>query len=281
MNNGQEDNRDIYLYGDDGNSSEPPPILTGKKKFGSAKTISLVLIGIALVLLVIIFALINNGYVIKNIILSGESPYDEDRIYILLDAYFEERGNRSYFYINTEEIEEKIKKELPYIKEIKLEKKAPDTILIFVEGETAESYIEFLGDYYLLNGDMKVLEKMDNEPLRTRLIRLEIDLPSEISVGSQILFPEDSRMDAESFVRIYSALVDSGIRERVASLNAKNKFDLTMRTREGIDVNIGSVKDIEEKLNTLTRWLNENPDEIKSNLNIDISVLKKLSISYD
>ena len=281
MNNGQEDNRDIYLYGDDGNSSEPPPILTGKKKFGSAKTISLVLIGIALVLLVIIFALINNGYVIKNIILSGESPYDEDRIYILLDAYFEERGNRSYFYINTEEIEEKIKKELPYIKEIKLEKKAPDTILIFVEGETAESYIEFLGDYYLLNGDMKVLEKMDNEPLRTRLIRLEIDLPSEISVGSQILFPEDSRMDAESFVRIYSALVESGIRERVASLNAKNKFDLTMRTREGIDVNIGSVKDIEEKLNTLTRWLNENPDEIKSNLNIDISVLKKLSISYD
>ena len=281
MNNGQEDNRDIYLYGDDGNSSEPPPILTGKKKFGSAKTISLVLIGIALVLLVIIFALINNGYVIKNIILSGESPYDEDRIYILLDAYFEERGNRSYFYINTEEIEEKIKKELPYIKEIKLEKKAPDTILIFVEGETAESYIEFLGNYYLLNGDMKVLEKMDNEPLRTRLIRLEIDLPSEISVGSQILFPEDSRMDAESFVRIYSALVDSGIRERVASLNAKNKFDLTMRTREGIDVNIGSVKDIEEKLNTLTRWLNENPDEIKSNLNIDISVLKKLSISYD
>ena len=281
MNNGQEDNRDIYLYGDDGKSAEPTPILTGKKKFGSAKTISAILITVAIALLIIIFVLVNNGYVVKNIVLNGESPYSEEKINELLNGYFSERGNRSYFYINTDELSEMMKKELPYIKELKIEKKAPDTLIITVEGESAEAYIEYLGEYYLLNADMKVLEKASHEPIRTRLIKLDIDLPKEIIVGSQMVFPEASRMDPETYVRIYTALSDSGLRERVQYLDIRNKFDLYMRTKEGIDVKIGSVKDIEEKFSTLSKWLSDNPGEIKSTLNIDISVLKKIYISYD
>lgn len=281
MNNDRDDNRDRYLYGDDEKVPEPTPKLMGKKKFGSAKVISTVLISVALVLLGIIISLVSNGYVIKNTIINGESPYTEEEINTLLSAYFEERGSKSYFYINTEELTEMIKQEMPYIKTLTVKKKAPDTIILEVEGETAESYIEYLGSYYLLNADMKVLERTEQRPLRTKLIELDMEIPAEIKVGSVIVFAQDSRMDAESYARIYTALDSSGIRDLTAYLDVRNKFDISLRMHSGTDVKIGSVKDIEEKLSTLAKWIEENPDEMRSTLNIDVSVLKKIYISYD
>ena len=128
---------------------------------------------------------------------------------------------------------------------------------------------------------MKVLECTELEPIRPRLIKLDIELPSQIEVGKTLVFPEGGSMDAETYSRIYSAMLSSGVRERVKSLDAKNKFDLNMKLYSGVDVKIGSVKDIEEKLSTLSVWLEENPDEIRSTLNLDISILKKIFVSYD
>ena len=282
MNNkGQEDNRDRFIYGDDEQSADSAPVLIGKKKRGSEKIISLVLGVVSLVLIVVIITLINKGYMIKNTVILGESPYSEESIKVLTEKYYNEKGSRSYFSVQISELERILKNEMPYIKNVSVEKKAPDTIIITLEGESAEAYITHLGSYYLLNADMKVLERTELEPIRPRLIKLDITLPSQIEVGKQIIFPEDGSMDAETYKRIYSALTDSGIRERVAYLDIKNKFELKFKMHGGTDVKIGSVKDIEEKLNTLALWIKDNPDEIRSNLNLDISILKKISVSYD
>lgn len=281
MNNrGNEDNRDRFIYGDTADEGTPT-VLINKKEKNIEKTVAILLVAVALVLLAVIIFLINKGYVIKNTIIYGESAYSEESIRELFSRYCEEIGSNSYFYIETGALEKKITDELPYVKSVKIEKKAPDTLIFTIEGEVAQAYIEHLGSYYLLNSDMKVLEKLDSEPIRPRLIRLDIELPLEISVGSVMLFPEDGSMDAETYARIYSALESSGVRERVEFLNVRNKFDLSMILHGGVDVKIGSVKDIEEKLKTLNTWLEDNPDEIRSTLNLDISILKKIHVSYD
>jgi len=281
MNNGQEDDRDRYLYGDDVKPPQPTALLTGGKKFGSLKAMISVLSVAALVLFIVVIARVNSGYVIENTVINGESPYTEEEINALLETYFADRGSRSYFYLNVEELTERVMREMPYIKTLTIEKKSPDTLIFNVTGEAAEAYVEFLGSWYLLNSEMKVLARSDGEPSRSSLIKLDIDVPGEISVGSKIVFPENSRMDAETYARIYSALLSSDIRKRVQYIDVRNKFDLNMVLHGGVDVKVGSVKDIEEKLSTLSRWLGDNPEEIRSTLNIDISVLKKIYISYD
>lgn len=281
MNGGMNDDRDRYLYGEDEKAPEPSGNLGRRNNLTSARVISIILVAVALILLCVMIALVSSRYVIKNTVINGESPYTEEDIRAILDEYFEERGSTSYFYIDVDELSEKIKSRMPYVKSIQIEKKAPDTLIFTLSGESAEAYIEYMGRYYLLNADMKVLEALSSKPARERLIEFYVDLPSEIVIGSTIAFSDDSRMDAESYTRIYKALEDSGLREVCGTLDAMNKFDLSMKLVSGVDVKIGSIKDIEEKLTTLERWLSDNPDLIDPTLNLDISILKKISMSYD
>lgn len=281
MNGGMNDDRDQYLYGDDERSPEPSGNLGKRNNLTSARVISVMLVVIALILLCVMIALVSSRYVIKNTLINGESPYSEEEIRSVLEEYFEERGSTSYFYIDVDELSEKIKSKMPYVKSIEIEKKAPDTLIFTLTGESAEAYIEYMGKYYLLNADMKVLGSLANEPARESLIELYIDLPSEIVIGSTIAFSDESRMDAESYTRIYKALEDAGLREMCKSLDAMNKFDLSMKLSSGVDVKIGSIKDIEEKLTTLSKWISDNEDLLEPTLNLDISILKKISMSYD
>ncbi len=280
--NNNEDMGTRFLYGEGGSGGEEPRNEGGGgKKNLSLKVLYTVLIIVSLVLLLIIAALINNGYTVKNVIVKGESPYSVERIQEVLYSYLDDKGGKLYFYVNVDELEKKYTDEMPYIKSVTVEKHSPDTVVINIEGENAECYVEYLGKYYLLNSEMKVLEVSSGEPERVQLMKIDIDTPKEISLGKIIIFPEKAGMDPETFSRIYAALSNSGIRDYSAYLDVKNKFDINIKFISGADVKVGSVKDVEEKLATLAKWLSDNPNENTPKLNVDISILKKITVSYD
>ncbi len=273
-----------FIYGENNISRENPAVRDGGENNHNPKsrTILAIILSIAIVILVfVIFSLVNSGYTVKNIIVNGSSPYTRDELVALVDSYCEEKNTRSFFSVNAKELAEKFHKTMPYIRSIEIEKKFPDTVVLNIEGEEAEYIFSAHKSYYVLNSDLKVLEILEGVPENTGLVVVSFPTPKEVSLGKVIVFEEDSLMDAESFLKLSTALKKTNLRADVKILGAENKFELRMTLRSGIDVYMGSIKDIEEKISGMKKWLDENPDEISDKLNMDISILKKIVITRD
>ena len=257
--------------------SEP----TKRKLKISPKTYTLIAFVLIMTLVCVIVVMINKGYVIKNVIWEGSSVYSEEELQSVIDAYCEEKGTRSFFYVSADELSEYFLKQMPYIKEITVNKQLPDTLMISMKGEEGIGYFSFGSSFYIINSDMKILQKTESRPLKDSLMEIELTSLKAINVGERVVFAENARMDSDTFSRIYRAMMKGSVGGRIALLDAKNQFELSMKFSSGVDVYIGSVKDVEEKFTTLYKWISENPKEMRSDLNIDISVRTRVSLSYD
>ncbi len=275
-------NQDVnpLMYG--GPDKEETPKRSGKNHNPKSVTLlTVILVFIAVGILIAIVSMINSGYTVKNIIVNGSSPYSEEDIRGLVQEYCKEKNSLSFFRVNADELEKMYYEKMPYLKKADVEKKYPDTVVVTIEGESAEYIFEAHGKYYVLNREMKVLEEIAGIPEDTGLVVLSFGTPKEITLGKKIVFEENNLMDEESFLKLNQALQDAGMESDVKSIKADNKFELSMVLRSGVDVYIGSIKDVGEKIRGLKKWLDENPDEISDNLNADISILKKIVISRD
>lgn len=247
----------------------------------SSKTYTLIACIVIMTLLCVIVVMVNKGYVIKNVIWEGSSVYSEQELQSVFDAYCEEKGTRSYFYVNADELSAYFLKKMPYIKEIAVTKQLPDTLTISMKGEEGIGYFSFGSSFYIINSEMKILQKTDKRPMKDTLIDIELTSLKEINVGEKVVFDENARMDPDTFSRIYRAMMSSTVGGKIGYMDAKNQFELSMKFSSGVDVYIGSVKDVEEKFESLYKWIGENPKEMRSDLNIDISVRTRVSLSYD
>ena len=95
------------------------------------------------------------------------------------------------------------------------------------------------------------------------------------------MFEEGIAADAEAFRKLYKAIADNSLRYDVVSIRAESKFELAMTLRSGTDVKIGAVKDVEDKISGLKKWMDDNPSMLGPKVNIDITIIKKISITYD
>ncbi len=269
-----------FIYGAGDNYSDGGQ--SGKEHNPKSRTILTVILAAAAVgLIVLIFFLVNRGYSVKNVIINGVSPYSEEILLGIVDEYCEDKNTRSFFYINAGELTDLFYDSLPYIKSVKAEKKFPDTLIITIEGETPRFYFEIYGGCYILSPELKVLEKHDGIPNAETISKITFPDPKEITVGKTLVFSDESLISDEDFKRFYNSLKDAGIAESISELCVTNRFELSFTFRSGVDVYVGSIKDVEEKIKGLTKWINENRDELSPNVNIDVSILKKIVISRD
>ncbi len=275
--------RSFYYGGEQPSAKSVSEAPENEKRFRkiSPKTYTLIAFVIIMTLVCVIVVMVNKGYVIKNVIWEGSSVYSEEELQSVIDEYCYEKGTRSYFYVNADELSEYFLKRMPYIKEISIKKQLPDTLTISMKGEEGIGFFSFGTSFYIINSEMKVLQKTESRPLKDSLMEIEIASLKQINVGEKIVFDENARMDPETFSRIYRAMMSSTVGGRIGYMDAKNQFELSMKFSSGVDVYIGSVKDVEEKFQSLYKWIGENPKEMRADLNIDISVRTRVSLSYD
>ena len=113
-----------------------------------------------------------------HIAVSGNIRYSEQEI---LEASGLETGRNLYF-INKFDVKEAIFDQLPYVEEVKINRKLPDTLLIEVRESEAVAAVESGEEVWMISEQGKLLETVDKAPEKCPIVR-----------GGELLEPEATK----------------------------------------------------------------------------------------
>jgi cell division protein FtsQ len=127
---------------------------------------------------------------IKSVEVSGSALYDAD---LIIEFSGIQIGN-NMFLINDGVIEKRIAANYPYIKDVNIKRKLPDTIEINIIEDSPKYYTEIIGEYFILSADLKVLERTETinriSEIKSVYKLIELDTTSILYavVGKELVF---------------------------------------------------------------------------------------------
>lgn len=174
--------------------------LKRKRRFRLAIVISAFVLMLALIVSpIVIFSVFR----VKNFVVEGTSPYHEDEI---VAAGGIEQG-KSLIFLNVDEVETAIEKNLPYTDDVEVTKKLPDCVVIRY-GETTKAFAIELsgGSYALTDSDLKVLEHSSDAPEGLTLIKGAS--PVKFDIGETMSFAEKSEDNTDAKDKTFSLILE-------------------------------------------------------------------------
>lgn len=172
------------------------------------------------------------------ITVDGNSKYTSEEI---LEAISLKKGD-SLFGFDTDSLENEICRMFPYIKDVKVKRKLPSTVVIDIEEEVARFYVEVKNNKYLVSESFDVLEMGESQnaiPLNTGNIK-------ECIVGKKLSFNEERLLD--SLDELWQTLELYDLAGNVDYIEASNRFDISFGYGGRIDVYFGGIQDCEDKI---------------------------------
>ncbi|ONI45869.1 hypothetical protein AN640_04070 [Candidatus Epulonipiscium fishelsonii] len=178
---------------------------------------------------------------IENINIEGNNYYTDDDIKIILDL------NKTTHILTLSQSDVKnIKKKLPFIKKIYLDKILPNTINLNIIERTPLGYIPFSGGYIILDEEGYVLAHHEQKIEKLPIIEgIKIN---KFLVGEKLIPAED-----EEFIvlkDILNTLKKYNLQEEVTTINVSDTEQIHLYINS-LDVIIGDIKGFEQKV----RWL--------------------------
>lgn len=197
---------------------------------------------------------------ISNIEVTGNSYYNDSK---LISVSGLEKGD-NLFRINKFKLIDKIKAELPYLNNVKIDRHLPVGIEIIVEETSPYLYIESNGAYYLLNESLKVLEKTKTLPKNLPAVtgitpeNLEINtvMTAKDGMDSYLLTLTDS----------LKTVIGDGC---VTGVYINALYDMGFEYKGRIKVMLGTLDKIDVKLLLAEHVIKEN--ESNETAEIDVS----------
>lgn len=199
---------------------------------------------------------------IENIIVKGNKMISSEEIIRMSTL---EKG-KNIFYINTKSIIRKIH-DNPYIKNVKISRKLPNTIILSVEERSAFFYGESNNKYFIIDRDSNLLQVKD-EITNMNLIYIEGLNYNNAKVGEEILPKEDRK---NKILGDFSFLIEnntSGI--DITSLDIKDILFIKVY-HNNMCIIIGTSDDIEGKLNKAINIICSKPELSQSKGYINVS----------
>lgn len=202
------------------------------------------------VITVFVILCLNFFFRVKNIELTGASRYSREDI-ISLTSISEgmsifSASNRSLSGVN---------ERLAYIKEFRVIRKFPDTVVIEALEDTPRYYAELYGEYFILSDELRILERTFEEPKREDNALIELLLPQIDSalVGRTIEFPTDV---SQRYVTAYiDALEASPMYERANAFDLRDRFNLALIASDIYIVKLGNGDELGTKLTAVAGML--------------------------
>ncbi len=232
-----------------------------KKRFKKILIIAGAVIG-AIVFFLICFSVF---FRVKNINVEGSKHYKAEDI--LASGVIQE--GQSIFGINGDEFDA-ICENYPYLNKIEVERDYPSTVIIKLEDCKAEYYCEIYGEFFILSGDLKVLDRhfaLDFE--YDKMMKLYLPEVKRAVVGLKVIFAEDV---SEKYVSAYlDALKKSKVGKRVREFDLRDRFGLQMICDSKFLVSVGDGVDISTKLATLDAVLKTEAFNGVSTAIVDVS----------
>lgn len=186
--------------------------------------------------------------------ISGVTVYETSE---LAGAAGIKKGDRLY-RVDTKKAEERILGSCTYLESVRVERVFPNKIRFEVESRDPMWYLEISGDYYILDSSFRVLEETKNSDTvkSSSMAKLTLPSPNNVIVGQIITYGE-SQGETDKTNEIVGTLLLSKIYPRLSLIDIDNRFDIHLEVDGMFSVTLGSYENLEIKLKTLHRLLEE------------------------
>lgn len=180
---------------------------------------------------------------VARVDLSGATRYTAEEIIETSEI----KVGDNLFGVNKFAVKEKILSDYPYIEDIKITRRLPDTFVFAVTERTPCGYIEANDCKWIIDSKGFLLERVEKEE--------EIALAAIVSgeelmapvAGSEITWQTAEKKNA--LVTMLSALREKNMLEKVNKADVSTLYALQFVYEGRFTVNIGSIENIEKKLN--------------------------------
>ncbi len=185
---------------------------------------------------------------IERIKVSGSKIYSSEEI---CDASFVKTGN-NIFAFSSENLEKEIRKKLPYIESVKVERSL-DGILSIKVTDSKEKYCFRSNEgFFVIGKDSFVLNMYNEQP--DNLLYIE-GIEEDIKIGEYLSIKDTSKKE------ILDTLLKYETSSKINSINIADKYAIEIVTHNRFNVYLGTSNDIEQKmahLNSMVEKIDEN-----------------------
>lgn len=183
---------------------------------------------------------------VSHVEISGNSYYTEEEI---LEASGIREGQNLYL-INKFQVRDQLLTQLPYIQEVTIRRRLPDTITIQVTECSAGGAVESDGSWWVIGTDGKILAAAESGEGYTQVTGLTLLAPSP---GTQMAVSEEDRLKMESLLELLQSLEENGVLDRADSVDLTSSSQLVLGYDGRFDVLIPLASDFSYKV----RWMLE------------------------
>ena len=224
----------------------------------------------AVILVLAIAMLILPAIKINNIVVEGNSVYD--------DAYVIEKAGIAtgdeLFGWNMQDSCDAIMASYPYASDIYVSIEFFTVKIKIVEKPTV-MYTDYQNQYISFDRTMRVLEmKANGEETFSPFLRVKLPEVAAAQVGAVMQFA-NAETDLSYLTQLLDFLTDRDLLEKVTYIDFSNRFSLSFVLSNSVRVEIGALKDMNVKLTLLQEELLKNPINHNICAVIDVSNTSK------
>ena len=202
---------------------------------------------------------------VKHFEVQGETHYDISEI---INAAEIRSGDKLY-KIDEKAVSQRVVRECPYIKTVKIKQKFPSTVCFVVEEQEAGWYVsvgeEGTGSqrFYGLDFDMKVLseEPKEEDFIERGLTRLVLPELEQVVVGELPKFASDDEHTMEECLKIIDEFRTHPMKERLTALDISNRFQIKLEIDNAYDVYFGEIDGFDTKMELLEATIENAKNE--------------------
>lgn len=196
---------------------------------------------------------------VDNIVVSGQKRYTAEEIQAAAGV---ELGSNMYL-MNKYNVRQNIWNALPYIEDIRINRKLPDTLLIEVHESGRPFALVQDGSAWLISSSGKIVEQLPEEEagLYGRITGCQLLAPS---VGTSLALATEYASQQSSLLALLKALSDAGLTENADSISLEELSYLKMDYIGRFTVRMSYGADYDWELRKLTATLAK--EQIQSNM---------------
>lgn len=184
---------------------------------------------------------------ISDIAVTGNSRYSSEQIVGVSGLV----KGQNLFRLNKFKIIETLKHDLPYIRNVKIDRHLPVGIEIIVEESDAYMCVGTDSGIFILNSSLKVLEQTEEAPPSLPLVVGVSDVNAKIG---EMLTGEGTQY--ENLARLATALENEI--GAVTGINLERSYDVTFEYENRITVKLGTLEKLSDKLALVKYVLEQN-----------------------
>ena len=204
---------------------------------------------------------------VKQFVCEGDTYY---KVLEISSASGIKEGDKLY-RINKSEAKKKILKECPYVKDVKIKAKFPNTVCFVIEEKEPGWYLEFGDEFYSLDYDMELLarETEESKIIKRGLTKLYLPDLEEIIISDNedkpnvpVFASEDEQVRKET-LKIIDTFRTHQIKSRLSKLDVSNRFEIKLEIDNSFEVNFGDMSGFDIKMKALVQVLDEAKNKHK------------------